>query len=129
MDQVDQGDRRGHEAAYKFHQARANQIADAFDVAHDARDQHAGFVGVVERDGQAPDVGLHLAAQLGDHALRGLREKLRKRERRKSLNERGCQHRKRQRRKKTYLTVQDDVIHEVFGGSGEHQAGDAVNGH
>ena len=79
-------------AADKIDQAGADEIADAFNVAHDARDEHAGFVGVVKGDGKAADVRLHLEAQLGDHALRGFREELREREGSKPLNNGGGEH-------------------------------------
>ena len=45
-----QRDHGGHQAADEFDQAGANQVAHAFDVGHDARDQHAAFVGVVIAD-------------------------------------------------------------------------------
>ncbi len=80
VEEVNQREDRGHQSADEFHQARADQIAHAFDVAHDAGNQHAGLVGVVKGDGQPSDVGLHLAAQVGDHSLRRLRKKLRQRE-------------------------------------------------
>ena len=70
----DQRENAGHEAADEFDQAGADQVAEAFDVAHDARDQRAGFIGVVKGDGKAADVRLHLAAEVGNHALRGLGE-------------------------------------------------------
>ena len=75
----DEREDRRHDAADQFDQTGADQISQAFDVAHDARDERAGLVGVVEGHRQAADVRLHLAAQVGDHALRGLREKLRER--------------------------------------------------
>ena len=82
MNQVDESKGGGHQPADKFDEAGTHKIANAFDVAHDARNEHARFVGVVERDGQAADMRLHLAAQLGDHLLRGFGEKLRESERR-----------------------------------------------
>ena len=66
-------DGRRQQAAQKFHEARADQIPHALDVAHDARDERARFVRVVVRDRQAPDVLLHFSAQLGDHPLRRFR--------------------------------------------------------
>ena len=44
----------------------ADQVPDAFDVAHDARHERAGLVRVVVGDREAADVGLHLPPQLGD---------------------------------------------------------------
>ena len=51
----------GHQAADEFDQSRADQIAYAFHVAHDARDENAGFVRVVKRNRQPADVRLHLS--------------------------------------------------------------------
>ena len=59
----------GQQAADELDQAGADEVADAFHVGHDARDQHAGFVGIVVGDGQAADVLLHFAAQFGDQLL------------------------------------------------------------
>ena len=71
------GNGRCEQAANKIHHASADQVANAFNIAHDARDQRAGAVSVVKRDWQAADVLLHLHAKIGDEALRGDREKLR----------------------------------------------------
>ena len=71
--QHDQRDQRGEQAAGKFDQSRAQQIPHPLDVAHDARNQVAGFVRVVERNRQARNVPLNFFAQLGDQALRRLR--------------------------------------------------------
>ncbi len=59
----------GENAAAELDQAGADKIAHAFDVVHDARDQQAGFVGIVVSDREAADVLLHFAAQFGDEAL------------------------------------------------------------
>ena len=72
-----EGDDRCEQSANKIHHAGANQVADAFNIAHDARDQRAGAVSIVKRDRQAADVLLHLDAKIGDEALRGNGEKLR----------------------------------------------------
>ena len=94
---------RRQQAADEFHQARADQVAHAFDVGHDARDQHAALVGVVVADRQAADVLLDLLAQLGDQALAGFREQLRERERSDALDERRGQHGQHQRRQQLRL--------------------------
>ena len=65
-------DERREHAADKVHQSGADQVAHAFHVGHDARHQVARAIGVVEADREPSDVRLHLAAQLGDQALRGL---------------------------------------------------------
>jgi hypothetical protein len=51
LQQNDQRKDRSHNATNKFNQAGADQIADAFDVTHDPRNQDAGFIGVVIGDG------------------------------------------------------------------------------
>ncbi len=78
-----------HQAADEIHQARADQIAHAFDVGHDARYQHAALVGVVIADREASDVLLDFLAQLGDQSLAGFREQLRQGEGSDALDERG----------------------------------------
>ncbi len=80
---------RGDEAADELHQARADEIPDAFGVGHDARDQHAGLRRVEVADRQAHDVRLDALAHVGDRALRRDAEDLRQRERRHRLHERG----------------------------------------
>ncbi len=92
MNQVHQGDGRGHQAAHKLHQPRADQIAHAFHVAHDPRHEHTRLVCIVESNRQPADVRLHFPAQLGDHFLRRLRKQLRQRERGQPLNDRGAEH-------------------------------------
>ena len=84
-------------SADEIHQAGADQVAHAFDVAHDARDQHAGLVRVVVGDGEPADVLLHAAAQFGDQLLRGLGERLREGKRGQALHQRGQQHNSDQR--------------------------------
>ena len=86
VNQVHQGDGRGHQATNKLDQPGADEIADTFHVAHDARDERAGFVGVIKRDGQAADVRLHLLSQFGDHLLGGFGKQLREAERREALS-------------------------------------------
>ena len=76
LDEDSEGEDGGQDAADELDQAGADQVANAFDVGHDARDERAGLVRVVVGDGQAADVLLDLLAQLGDEALAGLGEKL-----------------------------------------------------
>ena len=79
-------------AADEIHQPGADQVAHAFHVVHDARDQRAGFVGVVIAHRQPADVLLHLAPQLRDQALPFFGEQLGERERGDALNQRGGEH-------------------------------------
>ena len=67
---------RGEDAADEVDDAGADEVADAFDVGHDAGDEGAGAVLVVEGDGQAADVLLDLHAELGDEALAFFGEEL-----------------------------------------------------
>ncbi len=46
------------------------QVAHAFHIAHDARNQRARLIRVVKRDRQARNVFLHLLAQFRDQPLR-----------------------------------------------------------
>ena len=53
---------RGQQPAQELDQAGADQVPHALHVAHDARHQLPGLVGVVVGDRQPADVRLHLAA-------------------------------------------------------------------
>ena len=123
------GDDRGQQAADEIDQSGADEVAHAFNVAHDARDQHAGLVGVVIGDREAADVLLHAAAQLGDELLRGFGERLRQGERGQALDEGRRQHHADQRIEQLEMPLADDVVDQIFGGGGQHQAGDAVDHH
>ena len=125
----DQGETAGHDAAHELDQARADQIAQAFDVAHDARDQGAGFIGVVKGDGKAADVSLHLAAEVGNHALRGLGQQLRERVGGDALNRGRGQNGERQGGEQIYLALADDVVDQEFRGCRQRESGDAIDGH
>ena len=60
----------------------ADEVADAFRVVHDARDEHAGLRRVEVADRQAHHVLLDPAPHVGDGLLRGDAEDLRQAERR-----------------------------------------------
>ena len=124
-----QRDDRRQQAAQKFHQTRADQVADAFDVVHDSRNQRARLVLVVIGDGQPAYVLLHFAPQLGDHALCGLGKRLRQCIRRHALNHRGQQHRANQRQQQIYLPPGNDVVDQIFGRIRQHQPGNTVHHH
>ena len=128
-DQNGEGDDRGQQPAGEVHQTGADEVAHALDVAHDARNQRAGLVGVVIRNGQSPDVLLHPTAQLGDQLLRRLGERLGERKRREALDERRQQDHSHQRIEQFEMPLADDVVHQVLGGSRKHQPGDAVDDH
>ena len=121
--------RPGHGAAHEFDEPGADQISQAFDVTHDARDQRAGLGGVVEGDRQAADVRLHLQAQFGDHALRGLREELRERVGSPALHRGGAKQREHKREQKRNLVLVEDVVHDEFCGGRKHQTCETVDHH
>ena len=129
MDQVDKSEDGGHEAADEFDEAGADEIADAFDVAHDAGNERAGFVSVVKGDGEAADVGLHLAAELGDHFLCGLGEELGESEGSEALDDGGSEDAEDDRGQQIDLVLDGHVVYEIFCGSGKDEAADAVDGH
>ena len=88
----DHGKNRSQNSPGKLNEPGANEVSHAFDVAHDARDQDASFVCVVERHGQAPHMRLNLDAKFRDHPLRGFRKELRQRIRCEALNDCRCDH-------------------------------------
>ena len=122
-------DDRGQQSAYEVDQSGADEVAHALDVAHDARDQHAGLVGVVVGDGEPAHVLLHPAAQLGDQLLRGFGERLGQGERGQALNQGRREHDSDQRIEQMEMLLADDVVDQILGGSRQHQAGDAVDHH
>ena len=69
---------RGDEAANELHEAGADEIPDAFGVGHDARDQHAGLRRIEVANRQVHHARLHALAHVGDRALRGDAEDLRR---------------------------------------------------
>ena len=127
---IDEGEDRGEDAADEVDQAGADEVADAFDVGHDAGDEGAGAVLVVEGDGQAADVLLDLHAQLGDQALACLGEQLRERVGGDALNDGGEQRRRRRSRGAgrswcSYMTLSMRWL----GRGGQDEAADAVDDH
>ena len=80
-------------------------------------------------DGKAADVRLHLAAEVGNHALRGLGQQLRERVGGHTLNRGGGQNGERQGAEQIYLALADNVIDQEFRGCGQRESGDAIDGH
>ncbi len=129
----------GEDAADEFDESGADEIAHAFDVVHDARDELAGFVGVVIRDREAADVLLHFAAEFGDEALGLLRQELGERERCDGLDGGGGEDDFDDRRELvSVVQVQDPeefvsgefVQHQIderLGGQRKHEAGEAID--
>src|SRR5271165_6319411 len=116
------------QSADKLDQAGADEITHAFHVGHDAGHKNAGAIAVVEAHGEASDMLLHLPAQVGDHALRGLREQLGKRERSHGLNGGGEKDEPHEWQETADLAVVEDYVDEIFCREREHEAGDAVDG-
>ncbi len=129
LDEVDKGEDGGEQAAEEVDNAGADEVADAFDVGHDAGDEGAGTVGVVEGYGETAYVDLDLHAQLGDEALAGFGEKLRERERSDSLNDRGKDDDADDDGQQAKLMLAHNVIDEVAGGSRQDETASAVDDH
>ncbi len=118
-----------HNTARKFHQARADQVPHTLDVAHDAGDESARLVRVIERHGKAADVALHLHAKLRDHPLRRFREKLREGKRCEPLHNRCRNHQENYGPKELYLALGDYIVDQIFRRVGRNQSGDPIDGH
>ena len=71
-EQHHQRDTGGQQTADQIDQSSADQVANAFDIAHDARDQHAALGRIVKRNWQPADMRLHFLAKFRDQALRSL---------------------------------------------------------
>ncbi len=69
MHQVGKSEDCCQHTADKINNTCTDDVAHAFDVAHDARHQRARTIFVVEAHAQAPDMFLHPHAQLGNQPL------------------------------------------------------------
>src|SRR6202011_5875923 len=65
-DQDAEGDDGGEDSTDEFEQAGTDEVTDAFDVGHDARDQSAGAIFIVEGDGQTANMALDLGSEFGE---------------------------------------------------------------
>src|SRR6266403_1797541 len=81
-----QGENSGHQSAQEFHETSADEIANAFDVAHDSGNEFTGLMRIIVGDRQPADMRLDALAHIGNHSLCGLGEQLRKRKGGKALN-------------------------------------------
>src|SRR6202022_3252824 len=99
------------------------------DVAHDAGDEDAGFVGVVKRDGETANVRLNLFTKVGDHALRGFGEQLREGKGGEPLDDGGGDDGKNDGREEMSLSFADYIVDKIFGGGGKNLAGEPVDAH
>ncbi len=129
LDEVGEGEERGEQAAEEVDDAGADEVADAFDIGHDAGDEGAGAVLVVEGYGQAADVGLDLHAEFGDEALALFREELGEGEGGDALNDGGDGDRADDPGQNVELMLPHDVVDEVAGGSRQDKTAGAVDDH
>src|SRR5439155_11936703 len=79
-EQNEQRNAGSQQATHEINQPSPDQVAHAFHVAHNARDQDSAFGRIVERHWQSADVGLNFLPEFGDQALRRLGEQLSQRE-------------------------------------------------
>ncbi len=123
-------EQRGHHAADEFDQAGADEVAHAFDVAHDARNQHAALVGIVIADRQPADVLLDFLAKFRNQTLSGFGKKLRESKRRDALNHGSARATvSTSGVSSAMLMFADHVIQQEPRGIGQHQAAHAVDDH
>ena len=129
VDEVAEGEDGREDAAAEVDDAGSHEVADAFDVGHDAGDEGSGAVLVVEGDGEAADVGLDLGAEFGDEALPSLREKLGKDEAADTLDDGGEDDDSDDLRQEREVVLRHDAIDEVLGRGGEDETACAVDDH
>jgi len=127
--EVGEGEQRGEDATDEVDDTGADEVADAFDVVHDAGDEGAGAVLVVEGDGEFADVLLDLHAELGDEALAGFGEQLGEGVGSNALDERGGEDGADDPGKQSVVVLVEDLIDERAEGGGEHQGAGAVDDH
>ena len=130
VDQKDESEDGGHEAADEFDEAGADEIADAFDVAHDARDERAGFVGVVigRRAGGRCALAPSGAARRSGAGAALERSWVRVKEVRPWMMV-AAENAEDDGSKQIDLVLDGDVVDEIFCGGGKDEAADAVDGH
>jgi hypothetical protein len=129
VEQNAERDDRGDDAADELHEAGADEVPDAFGVAHDARNQDAGLRRVEISDRQARDVRLDAAAHVGDGALGGHAEHLRNREGGDRLDDRRGAGDQRERQQQIRLVPADDVVYQVLRRRRQHHADEPVDEH
>ena len=113
LDEDGEGKQSREEAAHKLHHARADEVPQAFYVTHDPRDERPGLGRVVEGDGQASHVRLHLAPEIGDQPLRLLRQELREGEGGNPLDRCRPDHCQNERDQHLEMALLDDVVDQV----------------
>ena len=122
-----QGEDGGEQAAEEIDQAGTDEVAQAFDVVHDAGDELAGLVLVEVGHGQAADVDLDFAAHVGDDALGGFGQNLADGKGTGGLDDGGGNYGGHQRHQHFVIPFADDVIDQVLGGGRQDEAGTPGN--
>ena len=130
VEEDDERHDRREDRAGQLHETRADQIADAFGVGHDARNQDAALGRVEVADRQAHDVRLDVLAHVGDRALRGDAQHLRVGERRDDVDDRRRAGRHGQLRQQIPLAA--GVITSsirILGRGRQHEPGQPIDDH
>ena len=125
----DHRDAGGEQAADQVDQSGAEQVPHAFHVGHDARDQGAGLIGIVERNRKMRDVRLHFFPKFRNQALGRFRQQLGQRKGRDALNDGGRQNDQDQAPQQFDVMFGDDTVDQEFGGVGKHQSRHPVDDH
>ena len=113
----------------ELHQAGTDEVADAFRVAHHARDQDAGLRLVEVAHRQVRDVLVDGAPHLGDGRLRRDAEELRQRVRRHRLHQRRGAGDERDRHQQLGPALGEDVVDQVLRRGRQHEAAQPVDQH
>ena len=127
--EVGEGENSGKDAANEIDNAGADEVAHAFNVVHDAGDEGAGAVFVVEGNGELADVLLDLHAEFGDKALAGLGEQLREGIGRDALDQRGREDGADDPGEQRVMMLGKDLIDERAEGGRQHERTGAVDDH
>ncbi len=120
-------DRGGDEAAEKLEQTGPDEIADAFRVVDDPRNDGAGLGAVEIRHRQSLHVILQPPAQLGDGALRGHAEDLRQCVTRERRDDRRQRTDRRQLPEHLVMLLVEDVVDQVLRRARHDDAGQTIN--
>ncbi len=129
LDEIAEGEECGEDSAEEVDDSGADEIADAFDVGHDASDEGAGAVGVVEGYWEPADVSLDLHAQLGDEALTFFGKKLGERVGGDALNDGGEKNRADDPGEQCEVLAVHDLVDKGLGRGRKDEAAGAIDDH
>ena len=124
-----EGEGGREKAAEELNETGADEVAYAFGVGHDARDEHARLCRIEVRDGQTKDVRLDALPHLGYRPLRGHAHHLRQREGGDRLHDRGEHGEAGERHQQVGAVFSDDVVDEDLGRPRQDEAGEPVDDH